>query len=61
MASYVIFVVVKGEAELTVNEETKTIREGEVMITEPARFSLSSEKGVRIMGIQIHPQGESEQ
>ena len=58
MASYVIFVVVKGEAELTVNEETKTIKEGEVMITEPARFSLSSEKGVRIMGTQIHPQGE---
>ena len=56
MTSHVIFVVVKGEAELTVNEETKTITEGKVMITEPARLSLYSEKGVRIMGIQIHPQ-----
>jgi quercetin dioxygenase-like cupin family protein len=58
MTSHVIFVVIKGEAELSVNEETKTIREGEAMITEPARLSLYSEKGVRIMGIQIHPQEE---
>ncbi len=55
MTSYVIFVVVRGEAEVTVNDETKPIREGDVMITEPARLSLFSENGVRIMGIQIHP------
>ena len=60
MTSYVIFVVVRGEAELTVNEERKSMREGDVMITEPARVSLYSEKGVRIMGIQVHSISEAQ-
>ena len=53
MASHVIFYVLNGEARVTVNSETVEIKEKQCFITEPATLSMTTEKGVRLMGIQI--------
>jgi len=53
MASYVIFHVLSGEARATVNSETVELKEKQCLITEPATLSMRTEKGVRLMGIQI--------
>ena len=56
MASYVIFFVVNGAAEVRVNQEIVNIKEGQCMIAEPATLSMKTENGVRIMGTQIEKQ-----
>lgn len=53
MPSYVMFVVLKGEAVVTVDAEEAILPEGSCLITEPAKLELRSDKGVRILGIQI--------
>jgi len=53
MASYVIFYVIKGTAEVRVNQEKVNIKEGQCLITEPATLSMRTNDGVKIVGIQI--------
>ena len=53
MASYVIFYVIEGAAEVKVNQEKANIKEGQCLITEPATLSLRTNDGVKIMGIQV--------
>ncbi len=53
MASYVIFYVISGMAEVRVGQEKAYIREGQCLITEPATLAMRTEGGVRIMGIQV--------
>jgi len=53
MASHVIFYVLNGEVRVTVNLETAELKEKQCLITEPATLSMKTEKGVRLMGIQI--------
>lgn len=53
MASHVIFYVLDGEARVTVNSKTVEIKEKQCLITEPATLSMTTGKGVRLMGIQI--------
>ncbi|WP_457570155.1 cupin domain-containing protein [Desulfurobacterium sp.] len=53
MSTHVIFYVVQGEAEIIVNNNKAKIEEGQCLITEPATISMRTEKGARIMGIQI--------
>ena len=53
MAANVIFYVITGEAEVTVNQEKKTVSAGQCLISEPATVSMKSDDGVKIMGIQI--------
>jgi quercetin dioxygenase-like cupin family protein len=53
MASHVLFYVVRGEAEVQVNQEVTTIKEGQCLITEPATLAMKTENGVKIMGIQV--------
>ncbi len=53
MASYVMFYVLKGEAEVNVNLEKVFIKKGQCLITEPATLSMKTESGVSLMGIQI--------
>ena len=53
MHEIVIFYVLKGEASIQANDEKAIIKEGDCLISEPANFSMFSEKGVRILGIQI--------
>jgi len=53
MASYVIFYVIEGTAEVGVNQEKVNIKEGQCLITEPATLSMRTNDGVRIIGIQV--------
>ena len=53
MASYVVFYVLEGQAEVKVDLEKATIKKGQCLITEPATLSMKTENGVKIMGIQI--------
>ncbi len=53
MASYVIFYVIEGAAEVRVNQEIINIKEGQCLITEPATLSVRTNDGVKIMGIQV--------
>jgi len=53
MVSHVIFYVLGGEARVTVNSKTVELKEKQCLITEPATLSMTTEKGVRLMGIQV--------
>jgi quercetin dioxygenase-like cupin family protein len=53
MESNVIFYVIQGEVEVTINNITKSLTEGECLISEPGTFSMQSKNGVRILGTQI--------
>ena len=53
MDSFVLFYVVKGEVILRKNEETALLTENQVFISEPARISMESASGARLMGVQI--------
>ena len=53
MASYVIFYVVDGTVEVSVNQKEASIMEGQCLITEPATISMKTHSGARIMGIQV--------
>ena len=56
MASYVVFFIVHGSAEVTVNQEKVNLKEGQCLISEPATLSMKTEKGVKIMALQIERQ-----
>ena len=54
MPPYVIFYVIEGSVDITVNQEKATINEGQCLISdEPATISMRSINGATIMGIQI--------
>ncbi len=53
MASYVIFYVIEGAAEVGVNQEKANIKERQCLITEPATLSMRTSDGVKIMGIPV--------
>ena len=53
MSSYVIFYVIEGTVDVTVNQEKTTINEGQCLISEPATISIRSIDGAKLMGIQI--------
>ncbi len=53
MSSYVIFHVLHGTAEVKVDSGTATLKAGQCMVTGPATLSMSTESGVRLLGIQI--------
>jgi len=54
MASRVIFTVIDGTVEITVNKVRSALGSGECLITEPAFVSMRSSSGARVMGTQIH-------
>lgn len=54
MASHVIFYVLDGQVRITVNSETAELKERQCLITEPATPSMRTERGVRLVGLQIH-------
>lgn len=56
MASHVVFVVIDGAVSVMVNGEEALLKAGQCLITEPATLSMKTEKGVKILGIQIQKQ-----
>ena len=53
MASHVIFYVMDGEADVTVNLESMVLKEKQCLVTEPATLSMKTKGGARLLGIQI--------
>lgn len=56
MSSYVIFSLVSGEVEVMVNNEKSVLKEGEILVSEPAKFSMKAIRASRLLGIQINKQ-----
>lgn len=58
MESFVVFVVLEGKAKVRINDTEKSLGKGECLITDPAIISMKTDKGVKIMGIQINKKGD---
>lgn len=54
MESYVVFSLVSGEMEVTVDNQKSLLKEGELLVSEPAKFSMQALKASRLVGIQIN-------
>ncbi len=57
MDSYVLFYVISGKVRVTVDGKEKVLEEQECLVTEPARLSMNSEKGAKILGLQVEKRG----
>jgi len=55
MESHVLFYVIEGKAQVTVNQEEAVITEGQCLITAPATVSMKTDAGVRMLGITFSP------
>ncbi|MDD3519697.1 MAG: hypothetical protein PHU65_00485 [Actinomycetota bacterium] len=53
MTDSVIFYVIEGEGEIVVNGEKNRIFTNNCIITEPAKISLKTKTGIKMLGIQI--------
>ena len=51
MASHVLFYVIRGEAEVQVNQEVASVKEGQCLISEPATISMKTAAGVQVLGV----------
>lgn len=54
MAYSVIFYVLSGSADITVDGDTASVEEGQGIVSVPATISMASKSGTRLLGIQIH-------
>lgn len=53
MSCYVIFIVLEGDVEITVNEDKAILRDGKCLFSEPGIYSMNTEEGAKILGIQV--------
>lgn len=53
METHVVFVVMQGQVDITVNGQIHSLNEKQSLTSEPAVFSMFSQKGAKLMGIQI--------
>jgi len=56
MKSYVIFFLIVGAVEVTVNSVKNILNEGQCLVSEPALFSMKAIENSRLVGIQINKQ-----
>ena len=53
MAMNVLFCILQGEGVIVVNEVSNQVKPHSLVITPPATIAMKSEKGMRVLGIQI--------
>ena len=53
MRSYVVFSLISGDVEISVDHRLSILHEGEWLISEPALFSMKALRASRLIGIQI--------
>ena len=53
MESFVLFQVVSGSAEVTVDGKAAAIHEGQCLVTPTATLSMRTATGVRMLGVQV--------
>ena len=56
MSSHVIFSLVSGEIEVKVDNQKSLLKEGELLVSEPAMFSMKAIRASRLLGFQINKQ-----
>lgn len=56
MSSYVIFICLEGKAEVLVNGNKVELCSGQLIVSEPATFSMQTVSGAKLLGIQVRPQ-----
>ncbi len=57
MNSHVIFFLMKGKVEVTVNNVRTILTDGQCLVSEPAIFSMRAIEASRLVGIQINKKG----
>jgi len=58
MESHVVFIVMQGQVDITVNRKVNSLSEKQSLASEPAEFSIKTDKGAKLMGIQIKKTGK---
>ncbi len=53
MITHVVFVVMNGQVDITVNGKEYSLGEKQSLASEPATFSMRTDNGAKLMGIQI--------
>ena len=53
MTDSVIFYVIEGEGKIEINGEESRISSDNCIITEPAKISIKTKNGIKMLGIQI--------
>ena len=53
MAQSVIFYVLEGEGTIQVGDETVPVTAGKLLVSPPTVFSMETETGMRVLGVQI--------
>jgi quercetin dioxygenase-like cupin family protein len=53
MASHVVFICLKGEAEVSTGEKKTPLSTGQGLVIEPSTVSMKTDTGARLLGIQI--------
>ncbi len=59
MSESVLFYVIRGAVEVTVDGEPVNLSEGNCLVTGPATVSMSSSEGVRLLGVVVPGRSES--
>lgn len=53
METHIVFVVMQGQVDITVNGKVNSLNEKQSLASEPTEFSMKADKGAKLMGIQI--------
>ena len=53
MKTHVVFVVMHGWVDITINGQVQSLKENQSLASEPAVFSMKTDKGAKLMGIRI--------
>ncbi|MFP4021848.1 MAG: hypothetical protein ACLFUK_09615 [Halanaerobium sp.] len=53
MVSNLIFTVIEGEVEISVNKQKNILSQNQILIAEPGLFAMEALKDSKIMGVQI--------
>ncbi|VAX18438.1 hypothetical protein MNBD_IGNAVI01-2640 [hydrothermal vent metagenome] len=53
MITHVVFVVMQGQVDITVNGKEYKLSEKQSLVSEPGIFSMRTLQGTKLMGIQI--------
>jgi len=53
MADHVIFIGLEGQATVTIDGQAEEVSQGKCLVGGPGLFSMETESGARLLGIQI--------
>lgn len=57
MDTHVVFVIMQGQVDITINGNVHHLSEKQSLVSGPAVFSMNTDKGAKLMGVQINKTG----